>query len=336
MSLRWIEGFELFAYTPAVSNPAFKDKYQGSILVYGGVGHRFGNCARLGGGELRPRAFSSNNTWVVGVDMKFDHTGMVGGTKLILADGANEQCRIELEVSGSGWVAKFYRGATEVEATSRVMNVDQWYYLEFKATVHPSSGSYELRIDGETLLSGSGNTADQGTAGADEVALQGSGWMDHIYILDGDGDMNSFLGPQVVEGVFPNADGDVTDFSLGGSGTAHYDRVNEEPQPDDTDYTYSDNAGDEDLFEFENLDKTGDEINGVALVLAVLLAAADSRTFKGRYRTPGGDGYSFALDTIDWDSLREVLQIKDENPDTGLPWYKDDVDDGQFGVELES
>jgi hypothetical protein len=209
--------------------------------------------------------------------------------------------------------------------------------LEYNATVHPSAGSYELRIDGEPLLSGSGNTADQGVAGADEVALKGIGWMDHIYFLDSDGDTNNtFLGPQVVEGVFPNADGDVTDFSLGGAGAAHYDRVDDPAAPDDSDYVYSDDADDQDLFQFANLGKTDDEINGVALVLATLLASSDTRSFRGRFRTPDDDTHTFSTTNIDWDSLSETLQILGENPDTGLPWYRDDVDDGQFGVELET
>ena len=94
--------------------------------------------------------------------------------------------------------------------------LNQWHYFEVKVVCHDTAGYYQVRIDGVTVLSG---TNVDTRAGADTRFVRFRmdeyyQYMDDIYICDTDGTANNdFLGQILVEAIFPNADGDNSDWT---------------------------------------------------------------------------------------------------------------------------
>jgi hypothetical protein len=112
------------------------------------------------------------------------------------------------------------------------------FYLELKVVIHDTTGSYEIRINGQTLVSQTNiDTKLTSDANVDRIRFgtfnsTGSGSdegnrITDLYVCDDSGSVNNtFLGPVRVLSLHPDADGDDEDWTLS-SGTDSYALVNE-------------------------------------------------------------------------------------------------------------
>lgn len=112
------------------------------------------------------------------------------------------QCVVGIDTDGS---IDLYRGffTTLIAGTAAGKFVaGQWNYLEFKVVIS-DTGSYELRLNGTTELSGSADTRGTSLVGATYVGFQSAGSgshgdtarLDDAYCCDGTGSINNdFLG----------------------------------------------------------------------------------------------------------------------------------------------
>ena len=69
-----------------------------------------------------------------------------------LQDTTTVQCVLRF----TGGIPYFQRGSTTIATGTQVITTSAWNYYEIKLTVHPSAGSFEVRVNGVVQMSGSG------------------------------------------------------------------------------------------------------------------------------------------------------------------------------------
>ncbi len=344
----WIEGYETHIGTTQLTR-----KY---ASFSGTMGSQSGRVHGVAGGvstanvSVTP-SFGTDNTFVLGIGLKLTtHRSTLnsGNQGWYVETGADEQCHIEIEsASGTGFRFLIKRGATTI-ATSSYYDFGVWHYFEFKFTVRTgTNGAYELRHNGVLDVSGTSvNMADDATDGWDVFAQRFSSagnqllHVDDLYILNGTGSVNNdFLGPSIVEGLLPNADGTTTTWTQNGAGD-HYTSVDDSSSTTDDTGTGgtigSDTNGNKDTFDFEDLTEITGNIHAVQLGTQMAMASAGTRTVKTKYRDPDTtevDGASHVVDSTTYDEFTEVF---DTNPNGSTAWDVADIDNGEFGVEVVS
>ena len=220
-------------------------------------------------------------------------------------------------------------GETEIARSSFALHAGVYYYIEFKCLVSNSAGTFEVKIDGASQLTGSGDTQVSSAQYINGVrfgyraffpwANQGRRIQyDDIYIANTEGSTyNDFIGDVRVEGIRPTGDRPTLQWSAS-SGTVHYDMI-DDLTPDTTNYVTSDTVGNVDLFSVENLDTPSANIlaiapnvyarkanAGVARVAAVVNRTGTTEVGQDNYLT---QEYRYHYDDI-WTT----------NPIDGLAW----------------
>ena len=199
------------------------------------------------------------------------------------------------------------------------------------------TGSYEIRIDGQTVLSDSG-VDTRGSANSRYVLFQLQHYyqcIDDIYICDTDGTSNNdFLGQVVIEGVLPSADGDSGDWTPA-SGTDNSAMVDDIPPDDDTSYVESNTEDAEDLYDYANLSTiTTETIVGVQINTDVRINAFPGnidlyQTVKSGGTTSDGQPTNIAMDEYE-----VATRILETDPNTSSAWTASGVNAAQFGVKV--
>lgn len=249
------------------------------------------------------------------------------------------------------------RGAT-VLATSPVYDSGAtqraWHLFQLKVTIHATTGTYELKhwdhLGNVTtaIAAASGvNTANQGTAGADQFRFSsGDGssnsvfYFDDIAVMDGTGSVNNdFFDPIVVMGELPDTDGDSSDWEPS-SGSDHSALVDDAANsPSETGEVSSPTVGDVDLYTFTSaqLDlaptTTPPDVIGVMVDVEASMKNSGTATLRVEVK----DGVNQATDATDLPftgtakvSLHAILE---ENPTgTPAPWTVADLQSIQIGV----
>jgi hypothetical protein len=200
------------------------------------------------------------STWIVGG--AFNWTAYGGGVSLINVITATTNWAIQgdgtIKVSGPG-------GSLGQTNPIDAISLNKYYYVEMKTVLHSSTGSVEIRINGQSKLTVSGvNTAAANNADVVNVSGPGGGvicYVDDFYVCDGSGSNNNFLGDVQIGILKPRAEGDKLEWVPNGTGTVHFSRVNETPPDDDTSYvsstmTGTSTTGPSDLYLFDTVSTT--------------------------------------------------------------------------------
>lgn len=348
MACVWIEGFETHLNSSQMAR-----KYATiSGTIGSAAGRVFGTAGAPSSWVAVTPSFGSDNTMILGFGFRFEsHTVILnsGNQGFYFESGSNEQAHLEFEsTSGQGVRFNLKRGSTTV-ATSSYFDFGVWHYIEIELVLRTGTdGAYELRHNGVTdIMASSVNLADSGSDGGDVFAFRFSVnasstlRMDDMYVCNGTGSKNNtFLGPSIVEGLLPSADGATSQWTQNGSG-AHYTSVDDDgtAAPDEAGAggtIGSDTNGQVDLFEFADLQQITGTIHAVQLGVQMGMAAAGTRTVRSKYRDPDttlANGDSHVVDSTAFD---EFTQVFDDNPASAAAWDVADIDDGQFGVEVVS
>lgn len=148
--------------------------------------------------------------------------------------------------------------------TSEALLFDQWYYIELQTTIHPSAGSFNLVVNGETWLNGAG--VQTRAAGASAVTawqelligtpMTGGSAVQFAYedLYLGDTDLSDAFNqlaalPGDLAINYSNVfqDGAMREWSIL-SGPDHFAMVDDNPPDLDTTYNFTDIAGEIDTF----------------------------------------------------------------------------------------
>jgi len=248
--------------------------------------------------------------------------------------------QLALQTDGSGHI-QILRGGTTLETSTQTYTQGVWYYVELKATIDNSSGSYELRVGGETWFSDSGiDTQNTANAYTDQVRIGCSSsfnapYFDDLYILDTTGSANNdFLGDVVVECIRPTGAGNQTDFTP--STGSNWQNVDDTTPDDDSTYNYHAPQGlpGTDLFTMGDLATISGAVFGIQPVMYVRKDDAGSADIYSVIRTGGTDYAGSGISLPDtYIFHRDLLE---ENPDTATAWTVADIDGIEGGYRRTS
>lgn len=329
MSLLFFDGFETYATADILNNWTSKAS---TPTINATGGRRGGSGLSCGaGGYVRKTMLSSLSTIVIGFGFNPNNVSVIGAVYIArLLDVSSAQ--LELRINADATLS-ITRNGTVLGTSSASLNVGGWQYIELKVTIHDTTGSYELRLDGVNILSATSvDTKNTANASVNQVQIGLDGSVsggpiyvfDDFYILDTAGSTNNnFLGDIRIDALYPTADGNYTAWTPS-TGTDHYALV-DEATPNTTDYNSSSTAGQKDSYVMSNPPALSSQaIYGVMVKVAALKDDAGSRSLKVGVRSGTTDSLSAAqaLSTsqVYYSSIHEV------DPATGLAWTVAAVD----------
>ena len=238
-----------------------------------------------------------------------------------------------LYLGNSGQIRVYVNSSSPVliGATSRGLKQGEWAYIEFKTYTDASSGTFDIRINGENVLTYSGDTRDGSSPYTSRIVFQDTEdcAIDDIYIMGNSDDSDTYLGPVKVERLAPTADGAVSDWTPSANAD-HYTLVDEIPV-NSSDYIEASTLGDEELFEYAN--------TSLASIAAVkitsdLAANGGYNEVKHRYRSGSANSYDGATFGVVDTTVAEKSEILVVDPDTNAAWTTTNLNSAQFGAEI--
>jgi hypothetical protein len=327
MALQWLDGWDHYVsplqkWTTAAGGTTISTTY-----------------ARLGGNGLRlssngtvMRILTPQPTWVLGVAL---NPNAANGSVSFVDSGT---AQLTLNIN-SFYGLEVRRGAANgtviASSASSALQFGVWAFVEFKATIHDTAGAYEVRVNGVTVISGTGaDTQNTTNASANGISLTGPSdmWVDDLYLLDTTGTVNNdFLGDTRVNTIFPTGAGASTQF-VPSTGTDNWALVDETPPNSDTDYVSSSTIGDLDLYTFSDLASLSGDVYAVQTAIFARKDDAGTRSIAPVVRTDGtnavGDNFPLSV------SYSYNFQQFDLNPVDDTPWDIATVNAAEFGVEV--
>ncbi len=347
--LLWIEGFDAYGTSLGSAVDGVEEVYANN----GALSAALVREGRLDGYAIELRS-SSGSTHISTPNLGNISTIVIGFAFKPLVDLANRVIvslredddatqGLNLFLNNTGTVS--VRLNTTVLATTgaAVIAADVWHYIEFKVTVHNSTGSYDFKINGVSQLSASGIDTRAGTTNdycnrvrlvGDDTESAGQGHVfDDWYICDTTGSVNNdFLGDRRVQTIFPSANGDSGNFATSDGGGSGYALVDDNPIDDDSTYVESSTSGHRDLYQFGNI-VSADAINGIMQFVTArktdvtnfnieLIVKSDSTISEGSAQSVGSTSYA---------SFQRLLE---QNPSISGAWTLTAINAAQFGYDV--
>lgn len=333
MSSLILEGFDTYA----TGNFTGKWLTQGGTI---GAGGREGTNGINHTTEMwMQKAVNNKQTLIVGIAIKLSTTK--NWELFELRDSATVQ--LGLYTDGSNQII-VKRGTTTIASTGYSIPTNTWVYLEFKGTIHNSTGSWELRINGDWVDSqASIDTQQTGNAYATSVLFRFAGigasthWLDDIYIFDDEGSFcNDFVGDVHVETIFPDGAGYVTDWAgFPVDGDANWEKVDENDPDSDTSFVATSGIGNIDLYNFGSLITVSGSIYCLQVDTWAKKDDIGSRTLNAVTRpttvtfsggAPLSLGNTYGYSTFQFE----------QNPQTAGYWTIAEINAAEFGVKQEA
>ena len=340
MAIEFMDGFDHVAIADLLIKWDTSGNNSNSSIVTGryagyalqqGVGGGQSPCQvkTLSGGNLVTRIMG----FAVRFYNSFDNTCICG----FRDNGANQ---IELRRTATGyWTVT--RNGTVIETSATTYALSTWYYIEFKATIGSgTSGSYEVRLNGATLMNNGGNgcnTQNTANAYANQVFLGSVNncyqQVDDLYVLRTDtAPNNTFLGECRIFTNLPTGDSSTNKQWTRSTGSNNYALVDEATQNSDTDYTYDATPGHIDTFTFASITPTGG-IAAVALNMCARKDDAGTRQIAEETRQSSTEYTSSDTKTLTSSYLIHQ-NIREVDPATSLPWSASGVNSAEMGVKV--
>ena len=264
-------------------------------------------------------------------------SGHVGLAELFLMDATFTTFMLQLQFLANGSITvqrgntTMYNGVTLNTTPAGVIVAGQDHHIELSGTIHDSTGTIVLKVDGTTHLNLSGQDTRNGTptqVGAirlgctDGTAVDR--YIDDFYFGDqlyGDCRMDVFA---------PNAD--VAQGFGRSAGSVNYSLVDEATPNGDTDYVQGSTVGDVDTYGLADFGAIPDNIYAVKPFAWAKKTDAGSRSIALQLKSGGTteDGANFALGT----SYGLFERIKEVDPDTAAAWIQTGVDALQAGPKV--
>ena len=349
MALLWFDGFE--SYADAADFLALSSSVIDSIWQYNFAA--FGTNYGRNGRGVRAADSSSPGEWT----LKDNYTTFIFGAAVRQYEAGTPSYSV-----GTGPI-RFYDGSTiqlyfpHVGTELQVRNGDNtllgttsgaqlsyltWRYIEIKFTIDGSSGSVEIRSNGNTVLNlTSQDTQNTVNAYINKVHLNGSysGLQmnyDDMYWCDitGDAPHNDFLGDVRIDVLRPDGEGNYKTNFAGSPDVSSNLNVDESPGPDDdTTYNYGSDVADKDTYTLDALPAPSlTTIYGVKSQITVRKTDAGAREVKVLTRAGTTDALG---DTVSLsDTYTTHAKIYEDNPDDSAAWEDADVNAMEVGVEI--
>lgn len=336
MTLLFMDGFDHYATADVL-----KKWTSGGCTINASAGRRSGGAMQISNNasQVMTKVLgAAKSTLIFGAAFLHNAVPNANYELIRFRDGATDQVSLVFESTGKLSVRRGTAGGT-VLATSTNALTSGFHYIEFKATLHNTTGAFEVRVDGSLMagLSATGvDTTSTANNSADTLLLgtvSGSGLTqtyDDLYVCDDQGSAaNNFLGDCRIDPQYPTSDGANQTWTPS-TGTTHYTLV-DETTPNTTDYVESSTAGQKDTYGMGDITHTPLSIIGVQVNIAALKDDAGARSIKPVTRS-GGTDYSGTEQAL---STAQVYyrEIRETDPATSAAWTKTGVNAAEFGVE---
>ena len=338
MALLFMDGFYVADYG---------SKY---TIINSGGGYSSTTSTRFGSGRAVQRIHNSTGelwravpattTVICGFAVMYTNNYPGFPASLLAVSGDNAATDHISVVTGDTMNTLWVRRGNTTLFTATNIAVNVWHHLELKVTISGTTGSVELRIDGVSVGTFSGNTKNGGTnSSIDTVKLGGSGnntsitiSRDDLYILDDTGaaPYNNFLGDVRVYSLSPAGAGVSTQWTPDTG--SNYAEVNEVPYSA-ANYVQSNTSGQRDTYVLADL-PTG----GVTTVYGVQSNVIAKRTDAGAIAVKpvlkSGAAISYGPSTPLLVSDTTISGMRTTDPATSAPWTVSGVNGLEAGMEV--
>lgn len=250
MARLWSSGFELNSTTSGVEWTAAVD--DGVVGTIQGTTVRSGSYAMqvtsLSSGAAKGLQYTFNSGDLTAerfIRFYFRYATLPSADNAIFAvksGGGSNIAAIKLSSTGT---LKLFNATTQVGSASSSLSADTWYRIEFRYDASGAAGTHVLaaRIDGTQFATTSAATltgiANMQLGGNIYLEAQTTGnfYFDDVAVNDNTGSFqNSYPGAGSIIHIRPNAAGDNTNWSRGGTDSgANWSQVDENPPNDSTD-----------------------------------------------------------------------------------------------------
>lgn len=227
-----------------------------------------------------------------------------------------------------------------VNSALGVIRVEQWFLLEVHCKIHDTLGIFEVKVDGETVISVVGtapvpcDTRSGATTTIDNVYWYGFGKITDIAICDTLGAVNNtWIGNGYGSCIVPNADGDSSQFTGSDADKVNNWNLVDEVPWSTTDYVQDNVVGEKDLY---NMTSPGLAANEYCNCITTRAIA------KLDQEGDGGLQMGIKTATEAWaaasplpsDSWKTLSQLNEVDPDDSLAWDGTKLDAIQAGVKV--
>lgn len=358
MALLWMDSFDHYVTADLLA------KWTGSgvtgagaaISIHATAGRRGSGAFRVAHGlgtndtgYCQKTLAPADATVIVGCAMSLP-SGLAGGSGCQVAsirDGATAQITLRLNADLTLSVVRGTTTGTVLGTTAAAVSSGVMTYLELKILIHASAGTVDLRINGASALSLTGqNTRNTGTAQWTSIVLGQldvqSGTMtgaagklsdyDDLYVLDGTGaaPWNAFLGDVRVDVRNVTAEGAASDWTPS-TGTDNAATIDDAAPNGDTDYNSTSTPGAIDTFVVQDAPVTGAVLYGVQIVLSLRKTDAGACTVAPAIRHSGTN--YLGSDLSPSTSYAYGLQVYATNPGTSAQWTEAGFNAAELGYK---
>ena len=343
------EKWSAFAATGAGTLP--------TVTIAAGAGRRGSGSFRYTTGSVSSQSGYANiaipasgPTCVVGVAFSPASLGTVAvnGAQIVsIRNGATVQITLRLNSDHTLSVVRGTHTGTALGSTVTALPVGTFTYLELQVLLHASAGTVDLRINGTSALSLTGqNTVNSGGAVWTSVGLMmqdttttsinasvtGRAFdFDDLYVLDGNGaaPWNTFLGDVRVDARLPTGAGALAAWTP--SAGANWQNVDDAAPNDDTDYNSAAASALTDTFVVQDAPVPGAALYGVQVNLSAKKSDAGTCSLASVVRQAGSNQVAAAQNPgTSYAYLRTVYQT---NPHTSAQWTEADFNADEFGYQ---
>jgi len=337
MTLLFVDGFDHYA----TADIEKKWNTKNNTPTITANGRRSGGSFRTtGNSQYVQKTFPTTSSWVIGFAFTCAALPTNAQGLAVLLDAGTVQCDLRLNIDGTLSVT---RSGTAVTGgtSSNAIAINTWYYIEWKVTIADSisANSCKVRVNGvdwltvatsQDLKSTANASASQLRLGMSTAGAPSSTDFDDLYVCNQSGSTNNdFLGDCRIDTLYPNGDGNYSDFTPS-TGSTHYTLV-DEVTPNTSDYNDGGTVGHRDSYAFGNLAAiTSQTVYAVQVNAAILKDDAGSKsaaTFARSVAT-NTDGAGTALGT----SQTYVSQVFEQDPNAAAAWTESTVNAAEFGV----
>lgn len=329
MSLLFMESFDGYGGTGAHAT-----LWSGGLsgMISSSPTPRTGSHA-VGGGSGGGSRFVTPATLTLICGFAFYFGGTNQGSFVISGTGGG-QVALTLDADGIVRVRLGSVGGSVIGASASVLVASSWNFIEAKILVG-NSGTYEVLVNGISVLSGSGDTQQQSSADITSITV-GSGnanGIDDLYVLDSDGGyLDDFIGDCKIECLSPSTgNGSNTGLTVS-TGADHGALVDELPANDDTDYNSGSAAGVKDTYNYPSLSSTG-VVYAVQANARAKKTDSSTKTIAQVTRISGTD---YDGDTVPVASTTygQYSQIWEKRPSDSNDWTVANVNAAEFGLKV--
>ena len=243
--------------------------------------------------------------------------------------------QVTVRFMASSQLIRVYRGSNLLGTSTYTYPVGVWFFCQIRFSVAPSGGAVEVWINGQSVLSVVGNTANTGSPNWDGWELtyavtSAQCRVDNIVIYSTTGDPPTSRTPETrIWDTLPTGAGATTQWSP--SAGANWQCVDEQPSNGDSDYVLAASSGLTDTYSTPAAAEAGSIIYAVAIHATMRKDDAGTNEVDGVIRS-GGNNYAHGSPAGVNSSYGRHRWIWHSDPATGASWTVAGANAAQPGI----